>query len=495
MKNMTKGSPLWLILTFTLPLLLGNLLQQTYSLADTAIVARFLGSDALAAVGATASVQFLVLGFCTGSCAGMCIPLARDFGSGNMTAVRRGIYNGIWLVGVMAAAMTVLCVILTPQILAVLNTPANIYADTRIYIFIIFLGMPFTLLYNYVASILRSIGDSRTPFIFLAVSAVLNIVLDIFCIVVLHWGCAGAAIATIISQAVSGIACTYFIIRNYPVLRFEKNETKIDTPVMKELALMGFPMGLQFSITAIGSMVMQSSTNALGSTFVSAFTASSRIKQFAMCPYDAIGTSVSTFASQNNGANKGRRTRDGLVIGLTLSTVYSVMIGAVLIFFGRELSLMFVSADQTAILDASSRMLVASGWFYWMLGVLGVCRPTLQSLGFTARAMYAGVLEMIARCAVCLLLVPKFGYAAICYADQTAWVCAAVFVFLACVAEIRNGELRYETSMAPLYSHIGVAMPKSHVGLPIPIGKLRAFLPVVDIDTRSMGAVVSLIRA
>ena len=493
MKNMTKGSPLWLILTFTLPLLLGNLLQQTYSLADTAIVARFLGSDALAAVGATASVQFLVLGFCTGSCAGICIPLARDFGSGNMTAVRRGIYNGIWMVGAMATVMTALCVLLTPQILAILNTPANIYGDTRIYILIIFLGMPFTLLYNYMASILRSIGDSRTPFIFLAISAVLNILLDVFCIVTLHWGCAGAAIATIISQAVSGIACTYFIVRNYPELHFEKNERKIDAAIMKELALMGFPMGLQFSITAIGSMVMQSSTNALGSTYVSAFTASSRIKQFAMCPYDAIGTSVSTFASQNDGANKGLRTREGLIIGLTLSTVYSVVIGAVLIFFARELSLLFVSADQVEILAASSQMLVASGFFYGMLGVLGVCRPTLQSLGFTARAMNAGVLEMVARCAVCLFLVPRFGYTAICFADQTAWVCAAVFVFIACVIEIRNGERRYVERMAPLYNHIGVAMPKNHAGTSL--GMLRAFLPVVNIDTRSLGAVVSLMRA
>jgi len=256
---------------------------------------------------------------------------------------------------------------------------------------------------------------------------------------------------------------------------------------------MGFPMGLQFSITAIGSMVMQSSTNALGSTYVSAFTASSRIKQFAMCPYDAIGTSVSTFASQNDGANKGLRTREGLIIGLTLSTFYSVVIGAVLIFFARELSLLFVSADQVEILAASSQMLVASGFFYGMLGVLGVCRPTLQSLGFTARAMNAGVLEMVARCAVCLFLVPRFGYTAICYADQTAWVCAAVFVFIACVIEIRNGERRYEERMAPLYNHIGVAMPKSHAGTSL--GMLRAFLPVVNIDTRSLGAVVSLMRA
>lgn len=493
MKNMTKGSPLWLILSFTLPLLLGNLLQQTYSLADTAIVARFLGPDALAAVGATASVQFLVLGFCTGSCAGMCIPLARDFGSGSMSNVRRGIYNGIWLVGIMAAFMTVLCAILTPQILAILNTPANIYDDTKIYIFIIFLGMPFTLLYNYTASILRSIGDSRTPFIFLAVSAVLNIALDVFCIVALSWGCAGAAIATIVSQAVSGIACTIYIIRNYPMLHFERSETKIAPAVMKELALMGFPMGLQFSITAIGSMVMQSATNALGSTYVSAFTAASRIKQFAMCPFDAIGTSVSTFASQNDGANKGRRTHEGLTIGLTLGISYSIVIGAVLIFFGRELSLLFVSADKTEILSASTQMLVASGFFYWLLAVLNVCRPTLQSLGFTGRAMNAGVLEMIARCVVCLLLVPEFGFMAICFADQAAWLMAAAFVFIACLKEVKKGEHRYEDSIAPLYAQIGVSIPKRHSGLPKP--SIKALLPMLEIHAKTSGAFVSFVKA
>ena len=488
MRNMTKGSPMWLILTFTLPLLLGNLLQQTYSLTDTAIVARFLGPNALAAVGATSSVQFLVIGFCTGSCAGMCIPLARDFGAEDMSAVRRGISNGLRLVAAMALVLTVLCAILTPQILAILNTPANIYDDTRIYILIIFLGMPFTLLYNYTAGILRSIGDSRTPFVFLALSAVLNIVLDVFCIVTLDWGCAGAAVATIFSQGVSGVACAVYIIRNYPMLHLNGSERKADPAIMKELALMGFPMGLQFSITAIGSMVMQSSTNALGSTFVSAFTAASRIKQFAMCPFDAIGTAVSTFASQNDGANKGRRTRKGLSIGLTISLTYAVTSGAVLALFGRQLSMLFVSAEETEILEASTKLLLVAGSFFWLLGILNVCRPTLQSLGFTPRAMYAGVLEMIARCAVCLLLVPKFGFTAICFADQAAWMMTAAFVLIVCLLEVRHCEQRYEEQMAPLYHHIGLEMPREHTKLPIP--RIRAHLPMPEIHAKSSGVFI-----
>ena len=479
MKNMTKGSPLNLILTFTLPLLLGNLLQQTYSLADTAIVARFLGSLALGAVGATASVQFLVLGFTNGSATGVCIPLARDFGSGNMHKMRKGIYNGTILMAGIAGVMTLACCILTDVILHVLNTPADIYADTKTYIFIIFLGIPFALLYNYTASILRAIGDSRTPFAFLAISAVLNIALDIFCIVVLHWGCAGAAIATVFSQAVSGIACALYIARKYPELAFTAEERHIDADVMKELAIMGFPMGLQFSITAIGSMVMQSANNGLGSLYVSALTAASRIKSFAMCPFDAIGAAVSTFASQNDGADKGNRTKTGLSIGLALSVSYGIASGLVLIFYGRELSLLFVSAEEAAILDASNMLLVCSGFFYWTLGILNVCRPTIQSMGFTARAMLAGVLEMVARVIVCTVFVARFGFMAICFADQAAWLVAAVFVLITAYQMVRAAEGRYYDNLYPLYEHIGLGMPAKHHFTVMQIPAVRAFLASV----------------
>ena len=479
MKNMTKGSPLNLILTFTLPLLLGNLLQQTYSLADTAIVARFLGSLALGAVGATASVQFLVLGFTNGSATGVCIPLARDFGSGNMPRLRKGIYNGTILMAITAGLMTLVCCILTDVILHVLNTPADIYADTKTYIFIIFLGIPFALLYNYTASILRAIGDSRTPFVFLAISAVLNIVLDIFCIVALHWGCAGAAIATVFSQAVSGAACALYIVRRYPELAFTAEDRHIDSAVMKELAIMGFPMGLQFSITAIGSMVMQSANNGLGSLYVSALTAASRIKSFAMCPFDAIGAAVSTFASQNDGADKGNRTKTGLSIGLALSVSYGVISGLVLIFYGRELSLLFVSAEEAAILEASNMLLVCSGFFYWTLGILNVCRPTIQSMGFTARAMLAGVLEMVARIIVCTVFVARFGFTAICFADQAAWLVAAAFVLVTAYRMVRAAEGHYYDNLYPLYERIGLGVPAKHHFTVMQIPAVRAFVASV----------------
>ena len=460
LKNMTKGRPLSLILTFAFPLLLGNLLQQAYSLTDTAIVGRFLGSSALAAVGATTSVQFLVLGFAIGTCTGLGIPMARDFGADDLPRLRLTIYNAILLIGATALILTAGSLLLTDRILMILNTPAEICADAKAYISLIFLGIPATLLYNFTATVLRSVGDSRAPFIFLAVSAVLNIFLDIFCIVVLGTGCAGTAAATVISQAVSGSAGIVYIARRYPVLHFSKNERHAVPLILRELALMAFPMGLQFSITAIGSMVMQAANNSLGSIYVSALTAAARIKQFAMSPFDAIGSAVSTFVSQNDGANKGRRARAGLIIGARINIAWGVLIGLVLVFFGRSLSLIFVSAEETEILAASAKLLAANGVLYWVLGILNVCRPTVQSLGFSGRAMLAGVIEMVARTVICTVFVPARGFDVICIADPAAWIGAAAFVAFTAKQALDAAVARSDEKLLPYYKKLGIAMPR-----------------------------------
>ena len=304
---MIKGNPLKLMLQFAFPLLLGNLLQQTYNIIDAAIVGQILGAKALASVGASSSIQFLVLGFCMGSCTGFGVPVAKYFGAEKIEKMRDYIFNGAVLCAGIAVILTALCSVLCPQILHILSVPEDIYDNAYSYLVIIFLGIPFTILYNYLSSILRSVGDSRTPFIFLALSAVLNIFLDLFCIVVLKLGCAGAAIATISAQAISGILCLIFIIRKMKLLWLKKENRTIKGDVVKELLAMGMPTGLQFSITAIGSMVMQSANNGLGSTYVSAFTAAMKIKQFTMCPFDAIATSASVFCSQNLGAGQSDR--------------------------------------------------------------------------------------------------------------------------------------------------------------------------------------------
>ncbi len=300
--SMIKGSPLKSMLQFALPLLVGNLLQQTYNIIDAAIVGQVLGAQALASVGASTSVQFLVLGFCMGSCTGFGIPVAKYFGAGDHKRMKDFIFNGAILTAVIAVIVTTLCAVLCPWILHMLSVQSDIYANAYIYLMIIFLGIPFTLLYNYLSSILRAVGDSRTPFIFLAFSAVLNIFLDLFFIVVAKWGCAGAAFATIASQAISGILCLFVIIRRMKILWLSKENRVIKKDAIAELLQMGLPTGLQFSITAIGSMVMQSANNGLGGDYVSGFTAGVKLKQFTLCPFDAIGTAVSVFCSQNLGA-------------------------------------------------------------------------------------------------------------------------------------------------------------------------------------------------
>ncbi len=431
-KSMTEGRPFKLMLQFAVPLLVGNLLQQTYNIIDAAIVGRTLGANALASVGATSSVQFMVLGFCIGSCTGFGVPVARCFGAGKISHMREYIFNGAVLAAMVAAVLTTLCGLLCPWILRILSVSDELYGDAYAYLLVIFLGLPFTILYNLLSSILRSVGDSRTPFVFLVISAVLNIFLDLFCIVVLRWGCAGAAIATVASQAVSGILCLIFIIKKVELLHVGKEERKLKGDVAGDLLGMGLPMGFQFSITAIGSMVMQSANNGLGSVYVSGFTAGLKLKQFTMCPFDAIATSVSVFCGQNLGAGKMDRIRQGLGEGVLIAVIYGIAAGLVLIFLGRPLSMIFVGGKETAVLDASAKYLWCLGCFYWALGILNVCRLSIQGLGYSGLSVFSGVTEMIARSVVSLGFVGTFGYTAICFADQTAWLCACLYLVPMC---------------------------------------------------------------
>ncbi len=431
--SMTQGNPLKVMLQFAFPLLIGNLLQQTYNIIDAAIVGQSLGAQALASVGASTSVQFLVLGFCMGSCTGFGIPVAKYFGAGDLKHMKNIIFNGAVLTAVIAVIITVLCTLLCPWILQVLSVQSDIYANAYSYLMIIFLGLPFTLLYNYLSSILRAVGDSRTPFLFLAFSAVLNIFLDLFFILVADWGCAGAAFATIAAQAISGILCLIVIIRRMEVLWLSKENRVVRGDSITELLQMGLPTGLQFSITAIGSMVMQSANNGLGGDYVSAFTAGAKLKQFTMCPFDAIATSVSVFCSQNYGAGKIDRIHKGLRQGIAVGVGYGLFAGLILIFAGRPLSMIFVSKDASGVLDASAKYLRCMGYFYWSLGILNVTRMVTQGLGHSGRAFFSGVMEMIARTIVSLGFVETFGYTAICFADQTAWIAACCYIAPTCL--------------------------------------------------------------
>ena len=446
MKSMTEGRPLPLIAGFALPLLLGNLFQQTYNLADAAIVGRLLGPGALAGVGASSSVQFLVLGFCLGSCAGFAIPAAQCFGAGDYAAVRRCVFHAAVLTAAIAVLFTTICALLCPVVLDALRVPADIRSDAGTYLLIIFLGIPFMMLYNLLACLLRAVGDSRTPFLFLILSTVLNIILDLTTIALFGMGVAGAALSTVAAQAVSGILCGVHILRHTPWLLPDRDSRRFSGRTARGMLMMGLPMGLQFSITAIGSMTMQSANNSLGSTYVSGFTAGMRIKQFMISPFDALSTGVSTFCSQNLGAKRPDRIREGVRLGYIAGLLYGIASGLLLILAGRTLSMLFVS--DPAVLDASARYLRAMGFFWWLIAPLSVARITTQGLGYTNLAMFSGVMEMIGRIIVSTLFVPVYGYTAVCYTDQTAWFLAAAYNVPVCAWCMRRIEARLRTEAA-----------------------------------------------
>lgn len=432
-KDLTEGNPLSLIIKFALPLLGGILFQQAYNIADAAIVGRYLGAKALAAVGASSSAQFLTFGFCMGTMTGFAVPVAQRFGARDYDGMRRFVFCANILAAATALLMTSLCAFFCDQILFALKTPEDIFGDARVYLFTLFLGTPFIIFYNWLSSLLRAVGDSKTPFAFLVFSTMLNVVLDLLFIVCFGWGVFGAAFATVISLFVSGLLCALYIRAKFEILRLKKENKVFDIRTAAALVKIGVPMGLQFSITAIGSMIMQAANNALGTVYVSAFSAASKIKQFAISPFDALAASVSTFASQNYGAHKFDRIKKGFAQGLAAGTLLGAALAVLLIFFGRQLSMIFISAKNADVLDASQKFLFISGFFYLVIPFLNVSRLTVQGLGYSNRAIFSGVIEMLARIFVSFALVPKMGWTAICFCDQAAWVSATFFIFSYCL--------------------------------------------------------------
>ena len=428
-REMTSGSPLKLILSFAVPLLLGMLFQQFYSMVDTIIVGKSLGVDQLAGVGSTGAINFMIIGFCNGVCSGFAIPIAQSFGAKDYKRLRKFVANAAWLSIAFAAVMTVVVCVLCRQILSWMDTPENIFEYAYSYIFIIFLGIPATYLYNLLSGIIRSLGDSRTPVIFLVISAMLNILFDLLAILVLHMGVAGAAWATVLSQLISGILCFLYMRKQYDILKFEKDEMKFEGRQAIILCNMGIPMGLQYSITAIGSVILQTAVNSLGSQAVAAVTAAGRISGFSCCPFDALGSTMATYAGQNVGAGKLDRVGKGLKSASFIGGIYAIIAFFVLSLFGRQIALLFVSADEIAILDHVKQFLVFNTAFYIPLCLVNTVRFCIQGMGYSRLAILAGVCEMAARTLVGFALVPLFGFPAACFASPVAWIFADAFLF------------------------------------------------------------------
>ena len=428
-KELTSGSPMKLILGFAVPLLFGMLFQQFYSLMDTIIVGRYLGVTALAAVGATGSINFLIIGFCQGICNGFGLPVAQRFGARDYDGVRKYVGNSAILSVLIGGVLTALTVIFCRQILVLMQTPSDIIDLSYNYIVVIFAGIPATILYNILSSYLRSLGDSITPVIFLIVAAVLNIGLDLFFIICLHWEVFGAAFATVLSQAVSGVLCLFVIIRKFDILHLKRSDWVLDASYVRNLLIMGLPMGLQYSITAIGSILLQSAVNSLGETYMAAVTAGSKVTQFLCCPFDAMGSTMATYCGQNVGAGRVDRIESGVKKCSILGIAYAIIALIVIIPFGGEFSKLFIDGTQTEILDLAKQFLWLNVVFYIPLAFVNIIRFSIQGLGNSQLAVFAGVFEMIARGGVALGLVPAFGYVAVCLASPAAWVLADLFLF------------------------------------------------------------------
>lgn len=434
-KEMTVGPALPLLLKFTMPLLMGNLLQQTYSLVDAAIVGKFLGIHSLASVGASTSVIFLILGFCNGCCGGFAIPVAQKFGARDYSTMRTFISISQKLAVGMSVAVAFITSLLCADILRLMQTPQNIFDGAYQYLLVTFIGIPFTFFYNLLSSIIRALGDSKTPFWFLLLSTVLNIFLDLFFILMLGWGVAGAAIATVFSQGISAVLCYRYMYRKFEILQGTPQERRFCWKPARTLLAIGVPMGLQFSITAIGSIMLQSANNALGTACVAAFTSAMRIKMFFICTFESLGIAMATFSGQNYGAGRPERVWQGIKASTGIMLLYTVFTFVLLMAGAKNFALIFVEPTETEILRDTELFLHVACSFFPALGLLCILRYTIQGVGFTNLAMFSGVAEMIARIAVSLYAVPAFGFLAVCFGDPMAWVAADLFLIpaFACV--------------------------------------------------------------
>lgn len=433
-RDLTTGRPMRLLLVFGIPILFGFLFQQLYNVVDTAIVGKILGGDALAAVGSTGSINFLFVGFCSGICGGFAIPIAQMFGAKNDAELRRYVTGSVWLCVIFGGILTTVTVCFCGNILTAMLTPEDIFHRAWLYIVTIFAGIPAYFLYNMSAGILRSLGDSRTPVIWLVCASVVNVILDVLFILAFHLDVFGAALATILAQYLAGAGCLIRLCRGYPVLKMEKSDWKPEARRLWTLCSMGLPMGLQYSITAIGSILIQTAVNALGTVYITAVTAGSKVCMFLACPFDAMGSAMATYGGQNVGARQWNRLHAGVRSCVLLGAIYSLLALGMVFFFGDALASLFLDSDAQELLPLVRQYLMAQILFFFFLALVNIFRFMIQGMGFPAIATFAGVLEMVGR-GVIAFLVPEYGFSAACFASPAAWVLADLFlvpVYLLC---------------------------------------------------------------
>lgn len=426
--DMTTGNPMKIIFNFTLPIFIGNVFQQFYNMADAVIVGKFVGNNALAAVGSTGTIMFLIYGFVVGMTAGFTVLTAQKFGAGDMPAMRRTVAGASFLSLLVGLVLTAAFMAFMKPWLTLMHTPEDIFADAYAYIMIISAGILAQMLYNLLASILRALGNSRVPLYFLILSALLNIVLDLVFIIVFHMGAAGAAAATVISQGVSGALCLVYIVKKVPLLHMTREDWKLSGALLGTQIRIGIPMALQYSITAVGTMMVQASLNILGSTLVAAYTAAGKIEQIVTQAYVAMGTTMATYGAQNMGAGNISRIRQGFKASTVIGVVYAVVSAALVMTVGKYMTYLFVSEDVALIMDSVNTYLVCAGIFFIPLAIVNIYRNGIQGLGYGLLPMMAGVAELAGRGVVAVIAARQKSYLGVCLASPAAWVLAALLL-------------------------------------------------------------------
>ncbi len=438
-KNLTVGNPALLILGFTVPLLIGNLFQQFYNMADTLIVGQTIGIEALAAVGSTGSMSFLIIGFMFGFTQGLSITTSQRFGAGDMAGVARSFATSIILGVIMAVALVAISVPSAMPLLRLLNTPPEIIDSAYAYIVVIFWGIPAGLLFNLLSTMMRAVGDSVTPLIFLVIACFINIALDYIFILGLRTNVEGAAYATVIAQIISGFLCIPVILRKFPMLRIKKDDWKYAAQDIWKHARIALPMGFQMSIIAIGAVTVTFALNNLKSTLaVAAYTAAQKIDQITTMPLNSFGAAMTTYSAQNFGARKMDRIKKGIFQCFAISGSFSLVMGIVYFFAGDHFSALFLGAGQAEAVEMAHTFLKINGVFYVSLAWLFIARQSLQGLGNSMVPTLAGIMELIMRTFAAIILSSIFGFAGICFSNPLAWLGACLPLTIAILLTLRK---------------------------------------------------------
>lgn len=436
--DLTKGKPIIQIIYFTIPLLIGNIFQQVYTLSDTIIVGRTIGVQALAAVGATGSLSFLIIGIAQGATNGFAIIAARRYGAGDYRGIKRSFATGILISLALSLILSAISMTFCGEILRLMQTPSDIIQDAYTFLIIQFGGIFAIVAYNLFANMIRAMGDSRTPLVFLIIACVINIGLELLFIVVFKWGIAGASFATLLAQFISACLCLVFIYRHFPLLQVSKADFKISKAEISEHLKMGLPMGFQSSIIALGQVILQLMLNTLGSTSVAAYTAAARIDGLATMPAMSFGITMATFAAQNLGAREFARIRSGVKQTLAVSLTFSTVTGILIIIFGHSLVNLFVGNGQPLVTNTAQTYFYFNSSLYWLLSILFVVRYTLQGLGQSLVPTLAGIMELIMRAFAGLVLINAFGFAGASMANPLAWLGSLLVLISSYVRTMRH---------------------------------------------------------